>query len=95
MVDKRYVKCNCCGKRIYFGDDVFTYKGWCGVYCSADCFADTYSVVDELGEDVVTAKCCIVYDDDKRKRELMETMERLKREMDQCEMEFQSLTAQN
>ena len=91
MMDQRYVKCNYCTKRIYFGTTVYRYNGYCGVYCSAKCFADKYGIETELNEDLAHNCCCTVYDDDKRKRELMETMERLKREMDQCQAEFQSL----
>lgn len=90
-MDQRYVKCNHCNKRIYFGEKVYRYNGYCGVCCSAKCFADRHGIETELNLNLAEACCCAVFDDDKRKRELLETMERLKREMDQCQVEFQSL----
>lgn len=87
----RYIKCSCCGKRIYFGEYVFMYKGYCGVYCSADCFADAFCIVGELNEDLADNCCCEIFDDDKRKRELQEQMEKLLQQMADCKAEFESL----
>lgn len=90
-MDKRYVKCNRCDKRVYFGSKVFRYKGFCGIYCSAECFADTFCEANELNETVADNCCCTVYDDEKRKRELTEMMKRLQEEMELCQTELQSL----
>lgn len=87
----RYVKCNRCNKRIFFGEKVYRFKGYCGVYCSANCFADTHCVVSELDIELAENSCCTVYDDDARKRELQEKMEMLLREMSDCKAEFESL----
>ena len=87
----RYVKCSCCGKRIYFGEVVFRYKGYCGIYCSADCFADSFCEVQKLDFELADNCCATIYDDDARKRELQEQMERLLREMNDCKAEFESL----
>lgn len=90
-MENRYVKCNCCGKRIYFGETAYRFKGYCGLYCSADCFADSHCVVSELDIELAANTCCTVYDDDARKRELQEKMEMLLREMSDCKAEFESL----
>lgn len=90
-MDKRYVKCSYCNKRIYFGEPAYRYKGYCGVCCSTRCFTSKHGLETTLDQNLAEDCCCTVFDDDKRKRELMETMERLKREMDQCQAEFQSL----
>lgn len=87
----RYVRCNCCNKRIYFGEEVFRFKGYCGVYCSDECFADAFGEVQELDIELAEKCCCTVYDDDARRRELQEQMERLLREMNDCKAEFDSL----
>ena len=90
-MDKRYVRCNHCNQRIFFGSKVNHYKGYCGVYCSAECFAQEHSVETELNEELADNSCCTVFDDDKRKRELKETMERLIKEMNQCKAEYDAL----
>ena len=90
-MDNRYVKCRCCSKRIYFGEKVRRYKGYCGVFCSPNCVAITFSTTSELNEEIADANCCTVYDDDKRKRELQEQMEKLLKQMENCKAEFESL----
>lgn len=87
----RYVRCNHCNKRIYFGEEVFRFKGYCGVYCSDECFADAFGEVQELDVDLADKCCCEVFDDDRRKRELQEKMEQLLKEMGDCKAEFESL----
>ena len=87
----RYIKCRCCDKRIYFGEKVYRYKGYLGAYCSANCFAEEHCITSELDEEFASNCCCTVYDDDARKRELQEQMERLLKEMADCKAEFESL----
>lgn len=90
-MDNRYVKCRCCGKRVYFGEMTYRYKGYCGLYCSTDCFAHAYGTTNELDIELADNNCCTVYDDDKRKRELQEQMEKLLKQMENCKAEFESL----
>lgn len=90
-MDNRYVKCNCCGKRIYFGEEVFHYKGYCGIYCSAECFSDAFGEVQELDFDFADNCCAKIYDDEKRKMELKEQMENLLKQMDLCKEELKEL----
>lgn len=87
----RYVKCNRCNKRIFFGEVAYRFKGYCGVYCSANCFAETHCVISELDIELAENSCCRVYDDDARKRELQEQMEKLLKQMESCKAEFESL----
>ena len=60
----KYIKCDNCGKRIDLGSEVYYYSGYCGLYCSAECFADSYAEVTELDEDVAENCMHTVYDDD-------------------------------
>ena len=66
----KYIRCSCCGKRIEFGDDIVRFKGYCGIFCSSDCFTDAYGDYDELNEDVAANCCAQIYDDDEDKRKL-------------------------
>jgi len=34
----KYIECNCCGKKIYFGENIIHHKMYCGIYCSNKCF---------------------------------------------------------
>ena len=87
----KYVKCQCCSKRIYFGERVYRFNGYCGVYCSAQCFAETHCVATDLNAELADQSCCTVYDDDHRRTELKEQMERLLKEMNECKAEYESL----
>ena len=87
----KYVKCRCCAKRIYFGERIYKFKGYLGVYCSANCFAEEHCETNELDAELADNCCCTVYDDDQRRNELKEQMERLLKEMAECKSEFESL----
>lgn len=41
---KQYVKCSHCGKKLYFGEKVLTKPNYCGVYCSPNCFAQSFNI---------------------------------------------------
>ena len=81
----KYIRCNCCGKRIEFGEEIVKFPGYCGVYCSPYCFADAYGDFRELDDDVVSNCCQEVHDDDEDKRKLQE-------EIQQAEAEIVALT---
>ena len=87
----KYIKCNCCGKRIYFGEEVYRYKGYCGVYCSADCFADAFCITNELDEELAYDCCCTVYDDEARKNEIRREMEEHRMAMEKLYIELEAL----
>lgn len=90
-MENRYVKCRCCGKRVYFGEVTYRYKGYGGLYCSDECFTKAYGEENKLNLELAENTCCKVYDDDARKRELQEQMERLIKQMDSCKAEFESI----
>lgn len=84
MKNNKYIKCDCCGERIYFGDDIYYQDGYCGTYCSAECFAITHGDQDILTEEHVENCMCKVYDDDeiaKRKAEIKLEMQKLQNEL--------------
>lgn len=59
---KYFVKCDCCGKKIYVGDKMYQTPGYCGIYCSLNCWtrfeanveitALTVSEADNCGADL-------------------------------------------
>lgn len=63
----KYIKCDCCGNKIKFGDEIWVFSGYCGIYCSADCFANTHGETDELTEEVADNCMCEVFDDEANK----------------------------
>lgn len=50
----KYIKCDQCGKKIYIGQRIVQRKGFCGLYCSYECYLsnDRYHVVHELTEEL-------------------------------------------
>lgn len=84
----KYIKCDCCGQRIYFGDTIYYRDGYCGTYCSADCFACVHGDIEELTEEHAENCMCKVYDDDKtakRKAEIKSQIEELQSELKSLE----------
>ena len=63
MAETRYVKCDGCDNKIYLGSEVRSFDGYCGVYCSAQCFADAYSTLKYLTEDEAENCMCNIWDD--------------------------------
>lgn len=79
-MSKDYIKCDCCGKKIFFGDVVYFHNGYCGTYCSAECYADSWGEVAELDKELAEDNGCEVYNDEKRKKELLRKLEALEKE---------------
>lgn len=80
----KYIKCDCCGKKIYFGEEVYYFDGYCGTYCSAECFAGVYGAESMLDEELAENNLCRVYDDDiiaQRKAEIKSKIETLQNEL--------------
>ena len=48
---KRYVKCDCCRKPIYFGSKFYNNGVHCGMYCSTRCYCEAFAKQYTLGED--------------------------------------------
>lgn len=72
----KYIECDGCGKRIEFGATVYQYGGYCGVYCSPECFTDSYANISILDDDLAENCDCTVYDDETRRREIEEQIEK-------------------
>ena len=68
----KYIRCDCCGRRINFSEEVFKFPGYCGLYCSSDCFADSYADIGELDDELVCDCRHEVYDDDESEEEVNE-----------------------
>lgn len=84
----KYIRCDCCGKRINFGEEVYAYYGYCGLYCSSDCFADSYAYIGELDDELAYDCRHEVYDDDERIRELKNKIEEYSRELKLMQLEL-------
>lgn len=67
--ETRYVLCDCCGKKIYLGSEVYCFDGYCGVYCSAECYADANATLKVLDEDEADNCRCDILDDDATEKE--------------------------
>ena len=91
----RYIKCSCCGKKIEFGQDVYEFDGRVGLYCSGECFADTYGEIQELDEELAYDCGHTIYDDEVRKEEIQKEMEEHRMAMERLLKEFETLTTQN
>jgi hypothetical protein len=60
----KFIKCDCCGKRIPFGEEVYKFSGYAGLFCSGDCFAQSYGEVQELDDELADDCFHDVYDDE-------------------------------
>lgn len=58
----KYIKCDCCGKPIYFGVKVYEKAGLCGKYCSPLCYTQTYANTIIMNETVATDSQCEVFE---------------------------------
>ena len=97
----KYIKCSGCGKRINFGDEVYKLSGYSGLYCSGECFANSYGDVHDLDDELADDCYHTVYDD-ARKEEIIKEMaehqnaiEEHRKTMAKLLREFETLTAQN
>ena len=62
--ETRYVLCDSCGSKIYLNSEVYCFGGYCGVYCSAQCYADAHATIKVLDEDEAYDCRCDILDDD-------------------------------
>lgn len=88
----KYIECDCCGKRIEFGATVYQYDGRAGVYCSAECFADTYGDINILTDELADNCFCKVYDDYARQMEILEQIKRHQLEIESLQRTLELLT---
>jgi hypothetical protein len=61
MSEKYFIKCDTCGEKIYLGQPIYKYRGYCGCYCSGKCFAAAYADSDILTLDEVENSNCELY----------------------------------
>lgn len=90
-MSKDYIKCDCCGKKIFFGDVVYFHHGYCGTYCSTECYADSWGESAELDEELAEDNGCEVFNDEQRKKELSHKLEKLIFEKENIEKELEEL----
>ena len=69
MKETRYVLCDSCGGKIYLNSEVYCYDGYCGVYCSAQCYAEAHATIKELDEDEAENCRCNILDDNAIEKE--------------------------
>jgi hypothetical protein len=91
----RYIECDCCGKRTPFGNIVYQFDGRAGLYCSAECFVDTYGATHILDYDLADDCYCSVFDDEARRKEIEDTIEVHRKEIECLQRTLELLTAQN
>ena len=90
-MSQKYIKCDCCGRKIPMGDIVCFHDGYCGVYCSAECYADSWGCYATLDEEIIKNCDCTVYDDEQRKKDLIKEMEELTEKLAKAKFELETL----
>lgn len=63
---KYFIKCDICGQKIYLGEEVYQKEGYCGCYCSAECFAASYATVNTLSLEEVDNCCQQLYKEERK-----------------------------
>jgi hypothetical protein len=58
--DKKYVKCCVCGKPIYLGEKVICKNHYAGLYCSHNCFANSFNI--DCCEKILNEKLAFLFD---------------------------------
>lgn len=100
----KYIKCDNCGKRISLGEEVYKFPGYSGLYCSTECFSDSYGEVQELDYELADDCYHTVYDDEEEmiiRREIEKTkvdIASLEMKLKGLEFDlkrFETLTTQN
>ena len=92
-MSKDYIKCDCCGRKIPFGEMVYFHQGYCGTYCSAECYADSWGESAELDEELADDNHCEIYNDEKRKKELERALEKIAFDKAKIEQELKELNS--
>lgn len=91
----KYTKCDHCGKRIYFGDKVYTDEHNVGIYCSKHCFCERNIYEEQFREEFAYDNNWPLWDDEVRKEEIRKEMEKHRMAMEKLFEELKTLTAQN
>lgn len=90
-MSKDYIKCDCCRKKIFFGDVVFFHHGYCGTYCSAECYADSWGESGYLDEELAEDNGCEIFNDEQRRKELIKEIDKLAQQLDKARAELDNL----
>lgn len=69
MSESRYVLCDSCGAKIYLNSEVYCFDGYCGVYCSAQCYAEAHATIKVLDEEEAENCRCDILDDEAIEKE--------------------------
>ena len=91
----KFIKCDYCGKKIRFGEKVYTDENADGIYCSCECYGMDNAYEEIVDEDLINDFYWAVYDDDVRKAEIQKEMEEHQKAIEKLFEEFKSLTIQN
>lgn len=70
MTETRYVLCDSCGSKIYLNSEVYCFDGYCGVYCSAKCYAEAHATIKVLDEEEAENCRCDILDDEALKKDI-------------------------
>ena len=62
---RKYITCDNCGKKIYFGETIYQRDGYCGCFCSPECYleSDGAFVSNKLTSEEADNCGCDVYDE--------------------------------
>ena len=58
---REYIHCDGCHNEIYLGETAFQYDGLCGIYCSAECFADAFAITRVITKEEAENCCSKIY----------------------------------
>lgn len=64
MKETKHVLCDCCKEKIYLGEEAYFFDGYCGVFCSAECYANAHATVKVLDEKEADNCRCDILDED-------------------------------
>ena len=87
----KYIRCDGCGKPIPFGSEVYQFDTFCGLYCSPECFADSYAICRELDEECADNCRHEIYDNDERKKELRKNIREIEMQLTSLVSELEEL----
>lgn len=90
----KYIKCDCCGKKIQFGEFAYHFE-YDSVYCSKTCYCASTAEGGIVDEDFANSCDSLIYDDEKRKEEIRKEIEEHRMAMEKLFKELETLTTQN
>lgn len=86
-MSKKYIKCDNCGKKIYFGEEIVSDREYYDIYCSAECYAVGTADFDTLTEEYAEECGHTIYNDEERKAIIKAQIEKLQDELAKLEKE--------